>query len=179
MARAAAQAAKDELDINSPSKVFRTIGTSVPEGFAAGIDKFSGMVKTSSTSMADTAIGTVSKSISMLADIISTDIDSQPTIRPVLDLSDIKSGAKSLGGLLGMGSSIGVSANIGAISSMMNRRVQNGNNDDVVSAIDKLGKGLAERGGDTYNIGITDSDDAAVQEAVKVIVRAIRIGGRV
>ena len=179
MAQAAAKAAKEELDINSPSKVFRAIGTSVPEGFAMGIDKFTGVVKTSSTSMADTAIGTVSKSISMLADMINTDIDSQPTIRPVLDLSDIKSGARSLSGLLGMGSSIGVSANIGAISSMMSARAQNGNNDDVVSAINKLGKGLAERGGDTYNIGVNDNDDIAVQEAVKIIVRAARIGGRV
>ena len=180
MAQAAAQAAKDELDINSPSKVFRAIGTSVPEGFAAGIDKFAGLVKTSSTSMADTAVGTVSKTISTLADMVSTDIDSQPTIRPVLDLSDIKSGARSLNGLLGMGSSIGVSANIGAISSMMNNRIQNGNNDDVVSAINKLGKGLAGMGGDTYNInGITNNDDANVQEAVRTIVRAARIGGRV
>ena len=180
MAQAAAQAAKDELDINSPSKVFRAIGTSVPEGFAAGIDKFAGLVKMSSTSMADTAVGTVSKTISTLADMVSTDIDSQPTIRPVLDLSDIKSGARSLNGLLGMGSSIGVSANIGAISSMMNNRIQNGNNDDVVSAINKLGKGLAGMGGDTYNInGITNNDDANVQEAVRTIVRAARIGGRV
>ena len=180
MAQAAARAAKDELDINSPSKVFRAIGTSVPEGFAAGIDKFAGLVKTSSTSMADTAVGTVSKTISTLADMVSTDIDSQPTIRPVLDLSDIKSGARSLNGLLGMGSSIGVSANIGAISSMMNNRIQNGNNDDVVSAINKLGKGLAGMGGDTYNInGIANNDDANVQEAVRTIVRAARIGGRV
>lgn len=180
MAQAAAQAAKDELDINSPSKVFRAIGTSVPEGFAAGIDKFAGLVKMSSTSMADTAVGTVSKTISTLADMVSTDIDSQPTIRPVLDLSDIKSGARSLNGLLGMGSSIGVSANIGAISSMMNNRIQNGNNDDVVSAINKLGKGLAGMSGDTYNInGITNNDDVNVQEAVRTIVRAARIGGRV
>ena len=179
MARAAATAAKEELDINSPSKVFRAIGTSVPEGFAMGIDKFTGMVRNSSTSMADTAIGTVSKSISMLADMINTDIDAQPTIRPVLDLSDIKSGARSLSGLLGMGSSIGVSANIGAISSMMNQRIQNGNNDDVVSAINKLGKGLSGMRGDTYNIGVTDNDDANVQEAVRTIVRAARIGGRV
>ena len=179
MAQAAAQAAKDELDINSPSKVFRAIGTSVPEGFAVGIDKFIGLVKNSSNSMANTAVGTVSKTISTLADMVSTDIDSQPTIRPVLDLSDIKSGAKSLNGLLGMGASIGVSANIGAINSMMNGRVQNGNNDDVISAIDKLGKVLAGRSGDTYNIGVTDNDDANVQEAVRTIVRAARIGGRV
>ena len=178
MAQAALNAAKDELDINSPSKVFRAIGTSVPEGFAAGIDKLTGMVKTSSVSMADTAIDVVGESIASLADIVNRDIDAQPTVRPVLDLSDIKSGAKSIGGLFS-GSSVGVLANVGAISASMNRRSQNGGNDEVVSAINKLHKDFDKFKGDTYNFGdIAYGDNSEVQDAVRTLVRAVKIGGR-
>ena len=39
MAKNAYKAAKDELDINSPSKVFTKLGTFVPAGLAVGIEK--------------------------------------------------------------------------------------------------------------------------------------------
>ena len=178
MAEAAAKAAKDALDINSPSKVFRAIGGSIPEGFAEGIDKFAGMVKGSTLDMADTAVGAVGRSIASLSNMVDNNIDAQPTIRPVLDLSDIKSGIGAMNGLFG-NSSIGVMANVNAISSSMNGRVQNGNNDDVVSAIDKLRAELDGVKGDSYYFGnISYNDDAQVQDAVRTLVRAVKIGGR-
>jgi peptidoglycan hydrolase-like protein with peptidoglycan-binding domain len=180
MANAAEKAAKAALDINSPSKVFRTIGYSVPEGFAMGIDKMSGLVKTSSVAMAQSAIGNVRNTISRISDMVSMDVDSQPTIRPVLDLSDVRSGVSTMSGMLNMDSSVGVRANIGAISSMMNMRSQNGSNSDVVSAIDKLRKDLGNIGGDTYQInGVTYDDGSNINDAVRTLVRAARIERRV
>ena len=74
--------------------------------------------------------------------------------------------------------SIGVMSNIGAISSMMNRN-QNRGNDDVVSAIDALSKRLGNTSGDTYNInGVTYDDGSNITDAVKTIVRAARIERR-
>ena len=180
MAKAAAQAAKDELDINSPSKVFRAIGDSVPEGFAAGIDRMSGMVKNSAVSMARTSIDSVKGTISKLADAINSDIDTQPTIRPVLDLSDVRSGAGTIGSMLGFGSSIGVTRNLGTISAMMNSRSQNGGNAEIVSAIDNLGKKVSAMEHPSYNInGITYDDGSNITDAVKTIVRTARIERRV
>ena len=179
MASAALQAAKNALKINSPSKVFRDIGTSVPEGFAMGIDKLGGMVKSSAVEMADGAIDGTRDAIARIASAINSDIDTQPTIRPVLDLSDIESGASSLSGMFGMTPSVGVLANVGAISSMMNNR-QNGGNDDVVSALNDLKSVLGNRSGDTYSInGITYDDGTNVSEAVKTLVRAARIERRI
>ena len=178
MARAAAKAAEDELDINSPSKVFRKIGTSIPEGFAQGIERI-GDVSAASTYMADSALDNVKRSISRISDIVDSDIDSQPTIRPVLDLSDVKSGVGLIGGLFDANPSVGVLSNLGAIGYFMDRNRQNGANDDVVSAIDKLRSSIGKTG-DTYHIdGITYDDGSNISEAVKSIVRAARVERRV
>ena len=178
MAKAAAEAAEDELDINSPSKVFRKIGMSVPEGFAMGIDRLGRLVSGSSVSMAELAVSGVSRSIARISDIVNTDIDAQPTIRPVLDLSDVRAGAGSINGLFGMTPSVGVLANVGGISSMMNRN-QNGTNDDVISAIKDLKKSISESSGDTYYFGdVRYDDDSSISNAVQTIVRAAKVERR-
>lgn len=179
MAEAAAEAAKEELDINSPSKVFRAIGYSVPEGFAMGIDRLSSLVTKSSDSMAKDAIGTVQTSIGRIVDLINSDIDSQPTIRPVLDLSNVRTGVDAIGSMLGGTSHVGVLANVGSISSMMNGRIQNGDNAEVVSAIKGLRKDISDMPRNTYTVGgITYDDGTNVSEAVKALVRATRIERR-
>ena len=173
MAKAAAQAAEDELDINSPSKVFRAIGYSVPEGFAQGIDRMSRLVKESSVNMASSAVDNVKGSISKLSNLINTDIDSQPTIRPVLDLSNVRTGANAISGMFSGGTSVDVMANVGTISSMMNNRSQNGVNEDVVGAINRLRKDLSNVGNTTYSInGVTYDDGSNIADAVKAITRA-------
>lgn len=173
MAKAAAKAAEDALDINSPSKVFRRIGFSVPEGFAQGIEMMSGAVKESTVTMTDSAVLGVSDSITKIADAINADIDAQPTIRPILDLSEIESGASTIGDIIGGTSSVGVLSKVGAISTMMNRRNQNGANAEVVSAIESLRKDLGNVGGTTYNsiAGITYDESSSVAAAIELITR--------
>ena len=179
MAEAAEQAAKKALDINSPSKVFRKIGMSVPEGFAQGIDRLKGMVVTSSVSMSDSAIYAVQDSISRIADVINYDIESQPTIRPVLDLSNVTAGARSISGMFNMAPSVGVLANVGAINSMMNDRQNGLDNSDVVAAIEGLKEVLRDAAGDSYSIGdITYDDGSNVNNAVGALIQAIRMERR-
>ena len=180
MASAAYEAAKEALNINSPSKLFRSLGYSVPEGFAIGIDRMGSLVKKSSESMANTAFEGTKGVIAKLADSITTDIDNQPTIRPVLDLSDVESGANRIGGMFGVNPSIGVLSNIGTINSMMNSRVQNGSNNDVISAINDLGKKIGNVSGDTYNVnGVTYDDGSNIVDAVRTIVRAAKVERRI
>lgn len=180
MANAAVTAAKSALDINSPSKVFRKIGTSVPEGFAQGIDKLGYMVKDSSESMAETAIEGTKSAVSRIADIVNSDIDAQPTIRPVVDLSDVESGAMAINDLLGNDTITGVTANVGSINTMMNRRNQNGTNDDVVTAVNKLRGDIGKMEKPTYVIeGITYDDGSNISDAVQTLVRAARVERRV
>ena len=173
MASAASAAARANLKINSPSKVFRSIGSSVPEGFAQGISMFSRIVSKSATSMANTAVSGAETAMGQIGNILNMDTDIQPTIRPVLDLSEVKSGAGSISRLFRNGSTIGVSANIDRVSSMMSRQNQNGGADDVVYAINKLRKDLGNIRNNTYNVnGITYDNGSNVASAVEALIRA-------
>lgn len=179
MASAAYKAAKEALDINSPSKIFRSLGYSVPEGFAMGIDRLSYMAKQSSIGMTDAALDGVKGAISRISDFVNSDIDSQPVIRPVLDLSAVATGAGTINGMFGMKPSVGVMSNVRAINSMM--RNQNGSNYEVVSAIEKLRKDLGNiNPGNTYQInGITYDDGSGISDAVKTLVRAAKVERRI
>lgn len=180
MANAAEKAAREALDINSPSKVFREIGMGIPEGFIQGIEKLSGSVGKSVYGMTDGAIYSVGDTISKLASLIETDIDSQPTIRPVLDLSDVRSGAATIGNLFDTDSSVGVMANLGTVGNLMGRYGQNGGNNDIVDAIDKLRKDLGNFSGDSYQVnGITYDDGSNIADAVKTITRVARMERRI
>lgn len=180
MAEAAEKAARDALKINSPSKVFKEIGAGIPEGFALGIKTMTTLIDKPLANMSGLATKSVSDTVSKLAAAIDSDVDVQPTIRPVLDLSNIRSGAGAISGMLGVGSSVGVLASVGSISRSMNARGQNVSNADVVSAIDRLDRHLDNVGNTTYTIGgITYDDGSNIAIAVKDLTRYARMERRV
>ena len=180
MAQKAKQAALNALLINSPSKVFRNIGMGVPEGFALGIGMLDGEVTGAVKGMASSAINTTRTAMSKVLDAINTDMDAQPTIRPVVDLSDVQTGANAINGLFSTAQSVGVQANLNAIGYSMNAMRQNGKNYDVISAINKLNDKL-DGVGNTYNTinGVTYDDGSNVTDAIETLVRYAKIGGRV
>ena len=180
MASAALKAAKEALDEHSPSKKFYTIGDNAGLGFINALDRYADISYKSGETMANSAKSGLSKAIAKIKDIISGDVDVNPTIRPVLDLSGVRSEARGIASILGAGASVGVMANVGAISTMMNRNGQNGANEDVVAAINKLRKDVngAEMGA-TYNInGVTYDDGSNIADAVRTIVRAAKVERR-
>ena len=178
MAKASIKVAKKALDMNSPSKVFRKIGKSVPEGFAQGIDRLGGLVDDSATNMCKSAITQTGKAIAHISNAINDNVDAEPTIRPVLDLSNVTNGASAINGLFSTNPSIGVLSNVGSISSMMNRR-QNGENNDMVTAINKLNSKLDNISGNTYTVnGITYDDGSNISDAVRALIRATRVERR-
>ena len=180
MAENAYAAAKEKLVVNSPSKIFRSLGYSVPEGFAMGIDRLGGMVRHSTIEMTEMAINGTKSAIVRIAEAFDSDIDAQPTIRPVLDLDEIRSGAGTISSLLNTRPSVGLAANISAINSAMTAASQNGTNDDVISAIHELGASLAGMPRNNYSInGITYDDGSRISEAVESLVRAARVERRI
>lgn len=166
--------------IQSPSKVMIRDGKFVGEGVVIGIKSMAKAVYNAGYAMGDSAIRGMSKTIANISDAVNYDIDVQPTIRPILDLSDVKSGARMMSSLLPATSSVDIMANAGAISSMMSHRGQNGSNDDVVSAINKLRRDIGNMPRESYNInGVTYDDGSNVATAVREIVRAARTERRV
>lgn len=80
----------------SPSKITHKFGEYYDQGLANGINDSTGVVIHSVNSLADTAVSKFQSVISRISDAINGDIDMNPVIRPVLDLSNIKSGASSI-----------------------------------------------------------------------------------
>ena len=170
----AVQGEKDGQKSNSPSKLTIQAGKWLGEGLVIGIGKMTKSVYNAGHNMGKVATDTISNAISKVSSFVNSDIDAQPTIRPVLDLSDVSAGANAINSMLGMSPSVGVLSNVRSINSMMNRN-QNGANDDVVSAINDLGKAISNMSGDTYSInGITYDDGSNITNAVQSIVRAAR-----
>ena len=178
MAKAAKDAAEAALGINSPSKVFYSIGGFAGQGLINALKDYGSKVYDAGSEMAGSAKSGLSDAIGKVMDVINGNVELQPTIRPVVDLSDVQAGAGAISGLLGFGTSVGVATNLGAISSMMNTN-QNGGNDDIVSAIEKLRDDISNLGGTSYTInGMTYSNDADLDAAFETIARAARMGRR-
>lgn len=175
----AINAAKEMLDIHSPSRVFREIGKFVDLGFIAGVRNYSGQVAEATADMGGFAIDAMSNTVSRILDIVNGDFDSVPTIAPVFDFDSMDTGSRTLGELMSFGSSSGVLSHVGAISSLMSDRRKTGTNDDVVSAINDLRSELGRTGNSTYNInGITYDDGSNIANAVETLVRAAKIERR-
>ena len=172
MANAAASAAQQALDEHSPSKVFARIGSYASMGMAQGIDKMSYMVIDSVDSMSKSSIESLRTAMSNINASVGTDIDANPTITPVLDLSNVQNGAKILNTMM---SSIGASN----LSASINTSRNFTGNSDVVSALDSLRGDLSNLGRPSYNIGgITYDDGSNIAIAVGDLIRAVRLERR-
>lgn len=110
MARAAAAAAEAELDINSPSKVGYRIGGFFGMGFVNSLIDYTDKSYDAGASVAKSAKEGLCNAVSKIGAFIENGIDSQPTIRPLLDLSDVTEGAGRLSALLSRNQAMKISA---------------------------------------------------------------------
>jgi tape measure domain-containing protein len=96
----ALNAAKRALGIKSPSKAFEEVGMYSIQGMVNGLQKFSGLVVDEASNVGTSAVDSLRNAMSRISDVVSGTIDMTPTIRPVIDLTDVVSGVKSIGSLL-------------------------------------------------------------------------------
>ena len=179
MGEKALKAARKAIKSNSPSKEFMKLGNYSAEGFALGISNKTKMAVQSATTMSVDAMDATKDALSKAGRLLGSNMDVQPTISPVIDLSNIEAGAGAINNLLGQDVMVGANANLSAINFGMSSRNQNGVNDDVVSAINKLRKDIGNFGGDTYQInGVTYDDGSNIASAVHDIVRAAKVERR-
>lgn len=114
MARAAAEAAKDELDEHSPSRVGYHIGDFFGLGFVNAIGTYAVKAYNASAEMADSAKTGLGNAIAKVKDMIDNGVDGQPTIRPILDLSDVEEKSHRLNTLFSRSQALTVSTGIAA-----------------------------------------------------------------
>lgn len=171
-------AALNWLGINSPSTKGIEAGMYIDEGLAVGLSKYADTAGNAATDVGKETVDSLSDALSGVSDVIENDMDMQPTIRPVLDLSEVESGASKVDDLFGFNPAISALSNVNAIGSSVNKN-QNGAH-DVISAIKDLSKKITDNAGNVYHInGITYDDGSAVADAVNNLVRAARIERRI
>lgn len=169
----AVQGEKDGQQSKSPSKLTFKAGKWIGEGLINGMVVMGRKVYNTGYDLGNNAAASMSDAVSRISEFIDSDIESQPTIRPVIDLTNVRNGVGTINSMFG-------DTQIGAINSTMSGRNQNGTNNDVVSAINKLRNDIGNINNNSYSIGgITYNGDNDVAEAIETLVRASIVGRRV
>lgn len=178
LGQAAVRGEKDGQKSHSPSKLTIQAGKWLGEGLIIGMNAMESKTYGAGKSMGETAFDSIRSALSGMNDIIDSDMDTTPTIRPVLDLTNVKATAGKLNGLF-TDPAFTPLANLRAIGNISARNNQNGNSDEVVRAINRLGKSL-NNVGNTYNSinGVTYDNGSEISDAVETLVRAATVGRR-
>lgn len=100
IAKSALNAAKNALGIHSPSKEFEKVGAFSTEGMANGLTKTSGTVTDAAEVVGKAAILAMRKSIGNIAEILHGDLDLNPVITPVVDITEARKTAAQLAALI-------------------------------------------------------------------------------
>ena len=162
---------------HSPSKATYQSGIWLGEGMINACYDIATKVFSAGKMLGTGVVNTISTAMQSAEDLLDMHTDVMPVITPVVDLTDIEDSASRITSMFN-NPSITPMANIRAINGMMNNR-QNGNNNDVVDAINGLRKSLNNTGNTYNNIsGITYDNDSAVSEAIESLVRAAKIERR-
>ena len=131
------EAARETLEVNSPSKKFEKIGMYSDRGLANGVSKNSGLIVSSVEDASTSALDAARSSLSNLANILMGDMDADPVIRPVVDMSDVNRSANRINGLVGGSRAMNIDATVRQaqnVASIMNRnQMQKGTNPNGIN----------------------------------------------
>lgn len=177
IAGGAVEAVKNFLGINSPSRVFREIGKFTVEGMVVGLDKYAYMAEESAGELASGVLNNVRNPLKNVSKILNDEIDVNPKITPVIDLSNVSEGTKLLSNMLA-DQDMQINARSGSIAGSVGKIQNKYDNSDVIAALNGLKESL-NNNGPSYTInGITYDDGSNVSAAVQTLVRAARIERR-
>ena len=150
LAHAANQAFRNASDINSPSRVMMKNGAYWVEGFVRGLQNGTNSAEEAAANIGVVSADALQSAMAMVSAMMNSEGDLSPTIRPVLDLSAVQSGAGQISSIFGQSQTIGLGGfqnpfipkTLDTISSQMNPlggETVTTDNDDVVMAIQTLG----------------------------------------
>lgn len=173
----AVSALKKAIKEGSPSKLTFQSGKFFGQGFFNGIVALGKQVTNAATNMGKGAVDGLSTGIEHIGGILNGSLKLDPSIRPILDLSDIKNGIQIANGMLsGLGSTL--SPSFAGIQGAVTTRNQNAN-PDVVGAINRLGNSLQGVQGNTYNVGgVSYADGSPVATAIDGLIMALELDRR-
>ncbi len=100
MAQSAIDGANETLDIHSPSRVGFGIGNYFGMAFVKAIGSHLTPAYDASSNLAKSAENGLRLAMSNISNMVVDDLISQPTIRPVLDLTNVSKGISTINGLI-------------------------------------------------------------------------------
>ena len=140
LGKSAYMAMKQYLKIKSPSRLMMELGEYTGEGFAIGMQKTETNVEDSAQDLGKTASNSLTTALSAAYDNLTSGVE-DPTIKPVLDLSEIQNGASNIDSMLSRDFASNISANYKsnrdytAEQSAANASLMSGLNDRLISAL--------------------------------------------
>ena len=99
MVRVASNATQYAAQIASPSKLFKKLGKFIPQGFAIGIIEDTDDVRDAVENMVSSSSDALNEAMNEMIDALNADMDMEPRITPVIDMSKIQNGAKEVNSL--------------------------------------------------------------------------------
>ena len=143
IASSAYDAACAALWVYSPSRKMKWVGQMFDQGFANGIADNGDSVQSSVTS-------TMQEALQTAVDLLDSTGDMQPTIKPIVDLSDAQNGSRLLSSMFDSMPAFGVRASLGNIVTPTDR---------MNAAIQGMGAGSASFGDTVINITAAPGQD--------------------
>lgn len=119
LAQQVVDAIKRILGIQSPSKEGADIGMYLVEGVSNGINKFANLAINAAKDLGTSTMDSLDKAISDLSNKFGESLDLNPSIKPVVDLTDVLSGTKEISNIFGSQSPY-ISATSNRLSSISN-----------------------------------------------------------
>ena len=178
MANAAAKAVAAAAQVRSPSRVMKRIGAFMGEGLLIGLESYTNPVYKASYTMGSKSIEGMRSAVASIGDVIDSDMDFSPTISPVLDLNNVRSGAATLNSLFA-NPGLEMSGFLNTTGRLIDARIQNGSFDDVVKAVDRVRGKLGELERPSYTVnGVTYDDGSNIAQFAEGLVRTLRVEER-
>lgn len=169
-ATTAAQAlrrSRDVLGIHSPSKEFFEIGRYSVLGMSNGFTENSNLITNAAGEISDEAMNVIVDIVQRIQDMLDGNLEYTPTIRPVMDATNIQNGVSAINSMFG-NRYLGSLGNIDYVSRM---RADRGNiinpivevdNTNVVDAINNVGSRIDKLEAAMYNMQIQMDSNATV-----------------
>ena len=156
LAKSAYEAACNALDIHSPSRKMAWVGQMFVAGFGNGVDD-------GASSLTNTVTNTMQDALQTAVDLMNNSGEMQPTIRPVVDLSDAQNGSRLLSSMFSNIGPMRVNAGIGQITTPTDR---------MNAAIAGMNSGNSVTNGDTVlNIYATPGQNT--KELADIVIKRL------
>ena len=151
---------EDNWMIQSPSKIGFRLGRFFDLGIAEGLTKNSKFISSAAETTSKSAIESMRAVVGHISDIINGEVQVDPTIRPVMDLSNVEAGASAIGSMFG-GRAYTLSRGIGV-------RSQSDSINDLVSQM-HAGSSQNVVGGSPINMYVYAAPGQSEEEIANIV----------